>query len=102
MGKVFVGKLGRIGPVTPSLAKAASRGVTANAVAPGMITTELTARMNEKAREMIIAQISLGRMGTPEDVARTARFLCSPAAGFITGQIIPVNGGFRFGPRTSP
>lgn len=79
---------------TKSVAKeAAPRGITVNAVAPGFIDTEMTAVLPEKVREMFIRQIPLGKMGTPEDVAEAVYWLCSRAAGYITGQVIHVNGG---------
>jgi 3-oxoacyl-[acyl-carrier protein] reductase len=62
-------------------------------VAPGFIDTEMTAVLPEKVREMFIRQIPLGKMGTPEDVAEAVYWLCSRAAGYITGQVIHVNGG---------
>ena len=71
----------------------ASRGVTVNAVAPGMISTDITQGMPEKARDAIVAQIPLGRMGTPEDVAAVVGFLVSDAASYITGAVFQVDGG---------
>ena len=73
--------------------EASSRNVTANAVAPGMIETDITSGMPEKAREAIVAQIPLGRMGTPDDVAEVVAFLASDAAAYITGAVIQVDGG---------
>lgn len=71
----------------------ASRNVRVNAVAPGFIETEMTAVLPEKAREVMLSQVALGRPGTPEDVARVVNFLCSPAAEYMTGQIMHVDGG---------
>ena len=79
---------------TKSVAReAASRGVTVNAVAPGLIDTDITNTMPEKAREAIIEQIPLGRMGTVEEVAALVAFLASPEAGYVTGQAIVMDGG---------
>jgi 3-oxoacyl-[acyl-carrier protein] reductase len=71
----------------------ASRNVTVNAVAPGFVETEMTAKLSEKVKEAFLAQIPLGRAGLPEDVARVVKFLVSDDASYITGQIIHLNGG---------
>ena len=86
-------KAGLIG-MTKCLAKElASRGVTVNAVAPGYIDTDMTAVLPQKVKDAVLAQIPLGRMGTPEDIAQTVAFLASEHAGYITGQVIQVDGG---------
>ena len=86
-------KAGIIG-LTKSVAReVAPRGITVNAVAPGFINTEMTQVLPEKTKESYMVQIPLGRMGEPEDIAETVYWLCSDAAGYITGQTIPVNGG---------
>jgi 3-oxoacyl-[acyl-carrier protein] reductase len=87
-------KAGLIG-MTKSLARElAARGVTVNAVSPGFVETDMTAaHVQGAAREALLKQIPLGRIGRPEDVAEAVRFLASPDAGYITGQVIRVNGG---------
>jgi 3-oxoacyl-[acyl-carrier protein] reductase len=90
-------KAGIIG-FTRSLARELiSRNITVNAVAPGYIETEMTASMPEKAREGLLSQIPAARVGTPEEVAAAVRFLVSDEAGYITGQVIHVNGGMFMG-----
>ena len=86
-------KAGVIG-FTKSLARElAARGVTVNAVAPGCIATDMTAVIPDKAKENLVNNIPLGKMGKPEDVADTVLFLVSDKAAYITGQVINVDGG---------
>lgn len=90
-------KAGLIG-FTKSLARElASRGITANAVAPGYIETAMTAVLDEKQREAMMEQIPLGRAGTEQDVANAVRFLASDEAAYITGHVLDVNGGMYMG-----
>lgn len=101
-----VGQMGNAGQVNYSAAKAgmigltkacakelASRSITVNALAPGFIETEMTAALNENARKTYLEAIPMKRLGTVEDVAACAVFLASPGAGYITGQVIGINGG---------
>jgi 3-oxoacyl-[acyl-carrier protein] reductase len=86
-------KAGLIG-LTKSVARElGSRGILVNAVAPGYIETDMTAELPEAAREALVGQITLGRLGDPADVAGVVRFLAGPAAGYITGQVLVVDGG---------
>jgi len=86
-------KAGLVG-LTKAVAKElASRNVLCNAVAPGFIETEMTAALGEATRETLLGQIALGRLGTGADVAGVVRFLAGPAAGYITGQVVVVDGG---------
>lgn len=86
-------KAGIIG-LTKGVAKElASRGITANVVAPGYVDTDMTISLSDKAKEMMVSQIPLGRVGTPDDIAAAVLFLASGPAGYITGQVIHVNGG---------
>lgn len=86
-------KAGIIG-FTKSMAKElASRNITVNAVAPGFIGTEMTSKLNEKQKEALLKNIPMGRLGTPEDIAKVVGFLCSDEANYITGQVITVDGG---------
>ena len=71
----------------------AKRGVTANAVAPGFIKTDMTSALNEEVQKVAVAQVPMQRMGEPEDIAAMTAFLCSEEAGYITGQVFTVDGG---------
>jgi len=86
-------KAGLIG-FTKSLARElASRNITVNAIAPGFITTDMTAGLSDEVKKALHAKIPLGKTGTPEDVANAAAFLASADAGYITGQTLCVDGG---------
>ena len=86
-------KAGVIG-MTKSLAKElAGRNITVNAVAPGFIDTDMTAALTETAKNAALGSIPMGRMGTPENVAKAVAFLADEDAGYITGQVLAVDGG---------
>jgi 3-oxoacyl-[acyl-carrier protein] reductase len=86
-------KAGLIGFTRAVALEVASRGITANVVAPGLIDTEMTRVISEEAREAWSDRIPLGRLGTPDDVAAAVCFLASDEAAYITGQVVAVNGG---------
>jgi 3-oxoacyl-[acyl-carrier protein] reductase len=86
-------KAGMIGLVRALAREAGPRGVRVNAVAPGYITTDMTAGLSDEQRAGLLAQTPLGRLGEPEDVAAAVAFLCSGAAGFVTGSVLSVDGG---------
>lgn len=101
-----VGHMGNAGQTNYSAAKAGmagftkslasevgSRGITVNCVAPGFIDTDMTRALSEDQREGLLKHIPLARLGQPEDIATTVAFLASPAAAYITGETIHVNGG---------
>ena len=86
-------KAGLIG-MSKSIAKElASRGVTVNLVAPGFIDTDMTAVLPDSAREALMKSIPMARLGQPEDVAKAVAFFASEEAGYITGQVLCVDGG---------
>lgn len=86
-------KAGIMGLTRTVARELAPRGITVNAIAPGSIDTEMTAGLSEKVKEMMLAQIPLGRMGQPQEIADVVAFLASDRASYITGQVIHVNGG---------
>lgn len=102
----IVGEMGNAGQANYSASKAgvialaktvarefATRNITCNAVAPGFIDTAMTQALSEKVKEELAKQIPMGRLGTPEDVAEGVLFLVSEATGYITGQVLNINGG---------
>ena len=86
-------KAGIIGLTKATAREVASRGITANAVAPGFIETDMTHALDPELQEQMRSQIPLGRFGRPEDVAELVAFLASDRAAYITGQVIHLNGG---------
>ena len=73
----------------------ASRGITANAVAPGFMTSAMTDALNDQQREGILSRIPIGQMGTGDDIAAAACYLASDEAAYITGHVLAVNGGMN-------
>ena len=86
-------KAGILGMTKSYAREVASRGITVNAVAPGFIDTDMTEAMPEGAKDKIITGIPMGRTGKPEDVAEAVAFLASEQAGYITGEVLRVDGG---------
>jgi 3-oxoacyl-[acyl-carrier protein] reductase len=86
-------KAGLIGFAKAVALEVASRNITVNVVAPGMIETDMTHAIAEKAREGLLTRIPLGRLGAPDEVAAAVAFLASDEAAYITGQVLAVNGG---------
>jgi 3-oxoacyl-[acyl-carrier protein] reductase len=105
-----VGGMGNAGQTNYAAAKAgmegfsralarevASRGITVNVIAPGFIATDMTAALTDAQREAMLAGIPMGRLGSVDDIAALVAFVCSDAAGYITGETIHVNGGMYMG-----
>ncbi|MCE3275456.1 MAG: 3-oxoacyl-[acyl-carrier-protein] reductase [Propionibacteriaceae bacterium] len=90
-------KSGLVGMARSLARELGSRGVTANVVAPGFVETDMTAELGEDLVKKYAEQIPLGRLGSVDDIAGTVEFLASDAAGYITGAVIPVDGGLGMG-----
>jgi len=86
-------KAGIAGMIKATAAEYAKRGVTANCVAPGLIVTPMTDKLNDKQREVILSKVPANRAGTPDEVAAAVVFLASNEAAYVTGQTLHVNGG---------
>lgn len=86
-------KAGLLGLTRSVARELASRGITANAIAPGFVETDMTAALGEEARAELLKKIPLNRFGQPEDIAHAALFLAGPAGRYITGQVLTVDGG---------
>ena len=86
-------KAGLIGFTKAVAREVASRNVTVNAVAPGFVNTGMVEELSEETRKQILARIPMGRFGTAQDVAETVLFLCGDGAGYITGQVLTIDGG---------
>jgi 3-oxoacyl-[acyl-carrier protein] reductase len=90
-------KAGLVGLTRAVAREVASRNITCNLVAPGPVATAMIAGLPEERRAELARSVPLGRMGTPEDVAAVVAFLCSDAAAYVTGAVVPVDGGLSMG-----
>jgi 3-oxoacyl-[acyl-carrier protein] reductase len=90
-------KAGLVGMARSFARELGSRGITANVVAPGFVETDMTATLDEKRRDEIAKSVPLQRFCAPEEIADVVTFLASPKASYITGAVIPVDGGLGMG-----
>ncbi|HZH19748.1 MAG TPA: beta-ketoacyl-ACP reductase [Geodermatophilus sp.] len=90
-------KAGLVGLARSIARELGSRGITANVVAPGLVETDMTAQLPEKRQQEILGQVPLGRYASAEEIAGVVRFLAGDAAGYITGAVVPVDGGLGMG-----
>ena len=90
-------KSGLLGMARSFARELGSRGITANVIAPGFVETDMTASLDEKRRSEIAGSVPLGRFCTPDEIANVVSFIASPASGYITGALIPVDGGLGMG-----
>ncbi|HZD38465.1 MAG TPA: 3-oxoacyl-[acyl-carrier-protein] reductase [Actinomycetes bacterium] len=96
-GNYAAAKAGLIGLSLSVAREVANRGITVNVVAPGYVPSRLTDAMSEEARQAILGAIPAGRMGTADEVAAAVRYLASESAGYVTGQVLAVDGGMAMG-----
>jgi 3-oxoacyl-[acyl-carrier protein] reductase len=92
-GNYSASKAGMVGMMKSVAAEYAKRNVTANCIAPGIIASAMTDKLNDKQREAIVTRVPAGKLGTPADIAAAAVYLASDEAAYVTGQTIHVNGG---------
>ena len=92
-GNYTASKAGMVGMLKSVAAEYARRNITANCIAPGIIASAMTDKLNEKQREAIMGRVPMARLGTPQDIASAAVYLASDEAAYVTGQTIHVNGG---------
>jgi len=90
-------KAGLIGVARSIVRELGGRNITANVIAPGFIATDMTDAVTEERKKAILASVPAGRYGTPDEVAATATFLASDAAAYVTGAVLPVDGGLGMG-----
>ena len=90
-------KAGLVGMCRSLARELGSRGITVNVVAPGPIDTDMTAALTDDQRAALVAAVPLGRMGQADEVAAAVAYLCSPAAAYVTGAVLPVDGGLGMG-----
>jgi len=90
-------KAGLVGFARSTARELGSRGITANVVAPGFVETDMTDALSDERKQQILSQVPLGRLASPQEVAGVVTFLASDAAAYITGAVIPVDGGLGMG-----
>mgnify|MGYP001820182063 CR=1 FL=1 len=90
-------KAGLVGLARSIARELGSRNITANVVAPGPVATDMLAELDDSAREAIVESVPLGRVGEPDEIAAAITFLAGPGAGYITGAVLPVDGGLGMG-----
>ena len=90
-------KAGLVGLARSLARELGSRSITANVIAPGFVETDMTAALGEERRAEIVGQVPLGRYASPDEVAKVVRFIASDEAGYITGAVVPVDGGLGMG-----